>query len=348
MAIAIDRRDRDIIVLVVALVSVFATVLATKDILAFRVSSYLSNLILFGCVIASWLAMRTLKIVFIDRPAALSKTIIASEFNAVQFKKLSNAAPVLLCLIIFMPAFSAMKSAIPLFNDYSWDGYFISADRQIHGNDPWRVLQPLLGHPLITSITSVFYHLWILLIYVGGSFFAFRHDEPVQRQRFFLSYFLAWAIIGVLLATTFASVGPVFVEPMLGRDDFVPLMQYLQQSDRQYPVMVLEVQNSLLAWHQSGDHGLGRGITAMPSMHVSLAFLFFLAMRHVSRIAAWASGIFLVIILIGSVHLAYHYAVDGYVSVIVTAIIWKLAGLWVAKSETDISVLHPSLAADHH
>ncbi|AZI35430.1 hypothetical protein NT2_09_00850 [Caenibius tardaugens NBRC 16725] len=37
-------------------------------------------------------------------------------------------------------------------------------------------------------------------------------------------------------------------------------------------------------------------------------------------------GLFFAIILIGSVHLAYHYAVDGYAAIIATAIIWIVAG----------------------
>jgi len=64
-------------------------------------------------------------------------------------------------------------------------------------------------------------------------------------------------------------------------------------------------------------------------MHVALAFLFYLAMRHVSKALSAAAGIFCVLILLGSVHLAYHYAVDGYVSIAATLIIWKVAG-WLA------------------
>jgi hypothetical protein len=49
-------------------------------------------------------------------------------------------------------------------------------------------------------------------------------------------------------------------------------------------------------------------------------------MRKESRFAGLYFGIFTVIILIGSVHLAYHYAVDGYVSIAATWLIWLAAG----------------------
>ena len=66
-------------------------------------------------------------------------------------------------------------------------------------------------------------------------------------------------------------------------------------------------------------------------MHVAMAFLFWLGIRKVSRVAGWFFFAFLIAIWIGSVHLAYHYAVDGLVSVIATAIIWKASGAIAAR-----------------
>ena len=60
----------------------------------------------------------------------------------------------------------------------------------------------------------------------------------------------------------------------------------------------------------------------MPSIHVSTALLFFLLWRRLSRLMGWAMGVFLVAILIGSVHLGYHYAIDGYVSIVLAGAAW--------------------------
>lgn len=216
-----------------------------------------------------------------------------------------------------------MKSSIPIFTEYDWDQAFITADRMIFGRDAWLVFHPFLGFPLISSLLSIAYHLWFLLIYAGTVFFAlYRRD---LRYTYFLSFYLSWAIIGVILAVTFASVGPVFLEPLLSQGDFVQQTAYLSQANESYPVLTVRVQEILLKWHYLGEHGIGRGITAMPSMHVALCTIFWLSMRQVSRAAGWFFFAFLIVIFLGSVHLAYHYAVDGIASFALACGIWAVA-----------------------
>jgi hypothetical protein len=343
--LSIAKRDQDILILVGAIIAIFSLCLSWQDVRVFRLNSYLGNLAVYGYVIFLYAAFRIVRLAVVDRPEQLTKAIVERELNLERRQLLYAALPALVCLIVFTPAFSGMKSAIPLFTEFTWDPYFIALDRQIHGTDPWRLLQPLFGYPIVTSLLSMAYHFWVLLLYAFGLFFAFRSSDPVLRQRSFIAYFLCWSVIGVLLATGLASVGPCFAEPIAGRSDFVPLMDYLETAGREYPVMVLEVQAALLEGYRTGNYGLGRGITAMPSMHVSIALLFFLSMRHVSRAAAWAAGIFCIVIMIGSVHLGYHYAVDGYVAILATALIWKAAGYWANSGRYADTVPAPVPAA---
>lgn len=261
------------------------------------------------------------------RPAAPTQFLLERYRSRLTNPAVLAKLPLLAIAIGFMPFFSTLKSMIPLFNDFSWDPVFIAWDRALFfGHDAANVLQPLLGHPLVTALLAVLYHAWIMLIYVGVLFFLFyRAAAPVARQ-YFLSFVLIWTVIGGALATVFASVGPCFVGPIFGDSTFDAHMAYLRTANEQVPVLTLNVQDMLLQWYREGERGLGSGITAMPSMHVAMAQLSWLGMRRVSPKAGWWFFGFFVVIWIGSVHLAYHYAVDGLISVIATTALWSASG----------------------
>ncbi|MEO1046970.1 MAG: phosphatase PAP2 family protein [Pseudomonadota bacterium] len=259
--------------------------------------------------------------------------------------------PFIAVATIILPFFSEMKSAIPLFNDYTWDETFIQWDRALFfGYDAWQVLQPALGYPIVSASLAFLYHLWFLLLYPGVMYFAFaRMDNDVRRQ-FFLSYLLSWSLIGGGLATWLASVGPCFLEPMTGNAHFNAQMAYLYAANEDIPIMVLPVQEMLLEWHETSQNGLGSGITAMPSMHCAIAFLYWLAVRRLHRGWGAAFGVFALIIWISSVHLAYHYAVDGLVSLAAIAAIWALSeriiwfwDRWLAVRSASLTQPHAAL-----
>ena len=235
--------------------------------------------------------------------------------------------PLLLLYIAFLPLFALLKPLIPLINFYSWDAVLIQWDMAIFGTDPWRLLQPILGYPIVTAGLAVLYHAWFGLIYPGALIFLYASQADGIRRRYFLTFMLTWFVGGFLLAIGMASVGPCFLEPITGDPRFSEQMAYLKAANEQVPIMVLPVQELLLKTFLADGPGAGAGITAMPSMHVAMAFLFWLAIRRVSRNAGYWFFALFVIIWIASVHLAYHYAVDGLISVILVAILWRASAI---------------------
>lgn len=244
-------------------------------------------------------------------------------------ERVSLALPALILLPLLLSLYTSMKMLIPVFDPYTWDLPLAAFDRWLHGGtDPWQLLQPLLGEPLVTHAINVVYNLWFFIVYGVTLWQVFQTRDLQLRNQYLLSFVLAWALLGTLIASLLASGGPVYYQHFAGGEDpFVPLMAYLYEVNESYPIWALQAQEML--WQAHNDRGvtLGGGISAMPSLHVATALLCALvAWRH-SRVLGWAMIAFVVLILLGSVHLGWHYAVDGYASLLLTPLLWWISGL---------------------
>lgn len=291
-----------------------------------RPMSYLFNLVLYGSAVTLLIAVPFLYQLFKVRPESPFEFArqLASRWRLVDRIKLG--APAIILLLIFMPTFSAFKSAIPAFQPFIYDPLFAEWDSWLHGGDAWRLIQPLVGYPFVSFLINWLYHSWILLLYAGVTLVAGWVEQPKVRMQFLVSYALCWILLGTVAAILLSSVGPVFYDDFYGNDQFEPLMAYLAHANEIYPLPALEVQDTLLIWAENGSNGLGRGITAMPSMHLAIACLFAILGWKISTLWGVVSTVFLAIIMIGSVHLGYHYAIDGYVSILAVLLLWWCVG----------------------
>ncbi|MGH6961166.1 MAG: phosphatase PAP2 family protein, partial [Dongiaceae bacterium] len=242
--------------------------------------------------------------------------------------RLCMALPFLLLFPLFTATFSFFKSAIPVINPFSWDPLFAEWDRLLHGGyEPWQLLQPLLGHPWITTLINGNYHLWLGVTYGVILWQMVDTRQPRLRMQYLLTFLLLWILIGNLAATLLSSAGPVYYGRVTGLvDPFAPLMEYLRAANAVSPVPALEVQNLLWHWYERGTVIPGAGISAMPSMHLAIVFSFVLLGFATSRLLGIIFGVFAAIVLIGSVHLGWHYAIDGYAAIIATWLIWLAVG----------------------
>lgn len=315
-------RDFPVVALFAA-VSAASTVLLVRYGMPFPASVIYTNLDLFPKGFALFLLCHGVWQIHLhrpDRPVVFLARLYAGPDMVSLF---ARRLLLLLVFIGFLPLFALLKPLIPLMQPYTWDATFIAWDRAIFGTDAWRLLQPVLGYPLITAGLAVIYHAWFALVYPGGLYFLYAQRAQGVRRQYFFSFVLTWFLGGVVLAAGLSSVGPCFLEPIVGNPQFADQMAYLHAADRQVPIVVLDVQRALLENYLASGPGRGAGITAMPSMHVAMAFLFWIAMRAVSMRAARYFFAIFVVIWVASVHLAYHYAVDGLVSVILVALIWS-------------------------
>ena len=232
-------------------------------------------------------------------------------------------------IVFFAAVFSYVKDSIPQMNPFSWDPTFAHLDRMLHGGyDPYVLLAPVFGNPLMTKLADSAYSLWFLLIY----FFAFTacmdKENPTRRNRFLFAFFLSWIIGGSILATIFSSVGPVYYQDFGFGDQFMPLVDRLHEIGASTSLTALELQAALLDGYQ--NNGKLTGISAMPSMHLALAWLIAFQSFQYRRVFGWVMIGFALMIQFSSVHLGWHYAVDGYLGFGVAIICW-FAASWLAK-----------------
>jgi hypothetical protein len=247
-------------------------------------------------------------------------------------ERVASALPILLCLPLFGSTFTLVKSTIPMLHPFAWDQTFERWDRWLLGGTaPWELLHPLLGHPFITAALSWVYGCWFVILAFVMAWQAFAMRDRHLRAQYFYATFLTWILLGSVGAILFSSAGPCYFGRVVeGADPYGPLMAYLHDTDRQIQIVSLWTQNVLWSVYSQRDIALGSGISAMPSLHVAMALLFALVGWRSSRpVGLFFTGFFLLIVL-GSVHLGWHYAVDGLAAVAGALIIWYASG-WLAR-----------------
>ena len=245
------------------------------------------------------------------------------------------AVPTALLMILLVQAFGSFKTMIPLIHSYQyWDAEFAAWDEFLHGGiQPWRLIQPFVGYPAVTwALNAIYYFLWFPLLLVMLLWQCFDMRRPILRLQFLFTFAIAWILLGSLAATVFSSAGPCYYGAVTGLDDpFVPLIEYLNRANDSYPLLALTVQDRLWQFYKENVFVQGAAISAMPSLHVAMAFLFALIGWSVNRYLGMVLGVFTVLIQVGSVHLGWHYAIDGYASIMSIWAIWKIVGYLLVR-----------------
>jgi hypothetical protein len=292
----------------------------------------------FGLTIAVFAAVVVLasavRVAFTERRGTPFRDAVGRELGAIAVptERLANFLVPALLGPLFFTSFGSFKRLIPYVVPLEWDRRFMEWDRWLHGGvDPWALLQPLLGTPAMTTAISAVYNVWFFVMFGTFLWQAMSLKRPALRQQFLLCFVLYWAVIGTALAMLLSSAGPCYFGRVTGLDDpFVPLFTYLRQAAEQSPNWSLTMQALLWHNHVTGGTLPGSGISAMPSMHVAIAVLLALFGWRINRWAGIFYTLFALAIMVGSVHLGWHYAIDGYVAATLGVAIWVATG-WAMR-----------------
>lgn len=237
-----------------------------------------------------------------------------------------------LLAVIHIPvgqAFSALKSSIPFIDPFSWDKSFADLDRSLLGTDAWLITHRLIGEAGTVAIDRT-YVLWGTYLILLAGWISFTRDRDLQIKAA-LAFNLTWFLLGIVLATLLASAGPCFFDKIHGGTRFAGLMTTLESVDDRHGLWAFKAMGYLT--ENAGTGKLGAGISAMPSLHVAMATLGVI-LAFAARARTWIKMLavtFAGIIVLGSVHLGWHYLIDGLVSIPVTILVWLASHQIVEK-----------------
>lgn len=233
-------------------------------------------------------------------------------------------------LALFMAAFLYDKMLIPEIEPFRWDATFSGWDKMLFaGHQPWRLLHPFLALPPVTIFLDAMYSLWVLLVFLFWSGLLISDRVPrAVRHRYWLATILAWLVVGFVLALAFSSAGPCFFTDIVTDrpSPYAELNAYLADVAHSYPLTSSLTKDYLWSIY-SGALDEPGGISAMPSMHNTQAVLFAAVSYSIDRRLGHLFAAYALVIFIASIHLAWHYAVDGLAGATCALVIWWLAGL---------------------
>jgi hypothetical protein len=288
-------------------------------------ASYLGMALLLGGGMMA--AYQLGRLAFVEKSASPTRALLASLGGFFGHpERLANSINGLAVVIAFATAFSVLKGAIAILVPFGWDVAFRDLDEVLHfGYLPHDALWSVLDRPWLIFAVNFAYNLWFIVLLVSWfSATIARRDTPLRHQ-FLMSFMLTWLVGGFFIATGFSSAGPVYFERLGLGGDYRPLTETLRAANEHFSIWALTVQDML--WDGYSGKSTGSvGISAFPSMHVASAVLFALYWRKRAPRTAPLFWAFAAVIMLGSVVLAWHYAVDGYAGALIAWAIWTLVG----------------------
>ncbi|MEO0487898.1 MAG: phosphatase PAP2 family protein [Pseudomonadota bacterium] len=230
--------------------------------------------------------------------------------------------------VMFHCSFTLIKTTIPEIVPFWADPYLANIDAWLHGGDPWRWVYAVSADWPMDFLLRGYLIGWSVPVLGFVVFLAVLDRDPERIKRFVILYSIAWLFVGHVVATAGASVGPVYYDRLIGGDRFAEL--YAAMAGGAIPGTNMEIiQGALWDFYADNKQALGSGISAFPSVHVSSTMVLGLYLYERSpRIGGPIGAAIVLFILFLSVYSGYHYALDGYASILIMG----AAYAWLRRS----------------
>jgi PAP2 superfamily len=293
---------------------------------AFRYALLLGPLLVAAAIARYRWGLRRTSDQTVPELGAWRRALAAVRTNALTVRVVLAVATGLL-LAILLSVVGVWKASIPLLSPWHWDPTLMAADRWLHGGVlPQDWTRQWFG-PTATRFLDRMYYLWFRLLALFMVWESFRAPSN-ERLRALLSLGLAYTLLGNLGAILLSSGGPVYYDRLVGTPSpYAAQTAYLEGIRGLH---AKRIQRSIWTWLQTHQYIPFGSISAMPSMHVGVATVMALASWRQNRWLGAAGWLYVLLIFLGSVQLNWHYAVDGYVAVAGTWLIWRASG-WLAR-----------------
>lgn len=265
----------------------------------------------------------------------VSKDVDKIVSDYIDSGRIIDSIPLYVGVMMILITIPVMKSLIAYIHPYQLDLEFIKIEQALHfGHYPQYLLSPIVEKLGMIEVINYGYNFW-LGVMLGGYWYAIFIDRNEQRRLIFLwSSLIAWIGMGWGMATALSSVGPIFFGTIYPDvpNPYADYIEYLRAIHNSGTMISSLWVSDLLAEMAKDSNVIDlNGMSAMPSMHVAVATLFAIYMWHVNKIWGLLYTLFALMIMAGSVFLAWHYAIDGYMSAICICVIWYVTATLIKR-----------------
>lgn len=236
--------------------------------------------------------------------------------------------------ILMMTAYSTVKMILPFGQGFPYEALLADVDAFLHGGDPWRYLHAVIDANTVGVFLDYLYGKgWMLYWSALGFWICVSGRANKVRTRYVVCLVLTWGLLGNLVAGFAISAGPIFYERITedaGRFGDLMIVLRAMAADG---ATAMPYSDYLWTAYQKQSVGVGSGISAFPSLHVAIATLNALFVRELlGKVAQTLAWLYAAFILFGSVYFGWHYAIDGYASILGVVAIYASVRLIAGKA----------------